>query len=339
MPTQGAHHENRGPAADLETLAEEILERVGSWCEPLSPVIRFLLQNPGKRLRSRLLCLAAQMIGRPAPRLREAAALVELLHNGSLLHDDVMDHASVRRNRPTVNCLWGDAVAILAGDLLLAGVMDLALKTGHPGVPQAAVHSLADLVAGQMEEIRNHGNLLMGEAEYLTLVAKKTGSLFAFSCRTGAWLTRGTPEQARSLENFGASFGLAFQLMDDLLDYVGRPEHTGKEQGRDLAERKVTLPVLTAFAASPARERKRIRDIFESGNRKSRLRELKAILEAQGGFSYTLWKARASAEEALGFLTLFPPSEPRREMERIARAVPAQIDRPEGLLERALSPL
>jgi len=304
---------------------EEILGRVESRCDSLSPVIHYVFQCPGKRLRSRLLLLAAQTVGVPGPWLPEASALVELLHNGTLLHDDVMDRASVRRNRPTVNRLWGDAVAILAGDFLLAAVMDLALKTGHPAIPRAAVDTLMELVAGQMEEIRHQGNLLLGEAPYFQVIRKKTASLFAFSCRIGAWLSRASAEQSRSLEEFGRAFGLAFQLVDDLLDYVGQPEHTGKEPGRDLAEGKVTLPLLTAFARGSLAEREKMRDLFSSTRRQARLAEFSAIIEARGGFSHTMQKARACTREALGFLARFSPSEARREMEEIACSVADQV--------------
>jgi len=200
-------------------------------------------------------------------------------------------------------------------------VMDLALKTGHPDVPPAAVHCLAELVAGQMEELKNHGNLSLSESQYLGILRKKTGCLFAFSCRLGATLAQGNHDQTRTVEDFGYSFGTAFQLVDDLLDYLGSREQTGKEPGLDFCEGKVTLPVLVAFKRGSPEEKARIRRIFESGQKRSRLSEFTAILHGLGGFSYTLAKARAYVTQAIGLLAAFPSSVARFDLEQTACTV------------------
>ncbi len=298
--------------------ADAILRRIHPPSHGLYPVVRFVFQGGGKRLRPRLLYLSARLLGDPKPHLAEAATLVETLHNGTLLHDDVMDRARVRRNRPTANRLWGDGVAILAGDFLLASVMDLALRSGDPSIPPLAVETLIELVDGQMLEIRNQGNLSLEERISLQIVKKKTASLFAMACKLGGLLGRAGTDQILALESFGLQLGIAFQLFDDIQDYSATQARTGKEPGRDLAEAKVTLPVLVAFRRADTKDKKEIRRIFSDPRRKKRLGTLTALVEGYGGFAYTREKARESVENAVSALDLFPPCAEKADMEQAA---------------------
>jgi octaprenyl-diphosphate synthase len=258
------------------------------------------------------------LIGKPVSHLHKGAALVELLHTGTLLHDDVMDRARVRRNRPTVNRLWGESVAVLAGDYLLTSVMDLALRTGHPDIPELAIHTMMEMVSGQMLEIRHHGNLSLREADYMQIIRKKTASLFDTACRLGATLSGGTPEEIRSLGNFGREAGTAFQLMDDLLDYTGKQAHTGKEPGRDLAEGKVTLPVIVAFRKAGSNQRREIRQIFSDPRRLGSLGDLSALVRDLGGFAHTRLRARECVEKASLSLKVFPACTTKSVLEQTA---------------------
>lgn len=296
----------------------EILDRIHPPCQGLHSIIRFVFQSEGKRLRSRLLLLAARLFD-PAPaHLSEAAILVEALHNGTLLHDDVMDRARVRRNRPTVNRLWGDGVAILAGDFLLAAVMDLAVRTENPSVLPLALETLMQLVEGQMMELQNQGNLSLSEPTSMEIARKKTASLFAMACKLGGILAQGEPGPVRALGSFGLHLGIAFQLLDDIHDYTPGRLDTGKEPGRDLAEGKVTLPVLAAFRQAGTRDKKRIRRIFSDPGREDHLRELTLLIEGLGGFAYTLSKALDCVKKSVSALDILPPSQGKAEIEQAA---------------------
>ncbi len=297
---------------------EAILDRIHSPCRGLQPVIRFVFQSEGKRLRPRLLCLSARLFEHASPHLAEAATLVEALHNGTLLHDDVMDRARIRRNRPTVNRLWGNGVAVLAGDFLLAAVMDLALRTGNASIPPLAVETLMELVEGQMMELQNLGNLRLSERTGLQIIRKKTASLFGMACRLGGLLGCAAPERLRALETFGLQVGTAFQLLDDVRDYLSDQTRTGKEPGRDLAEGKVTLPVLVAFRQADPRDKMRIRQIFSDPGRALCLREITNLVESHGGFSYTLRKAEGYVRKAVSVLRLLPPCGQRADIEQAA---------------------
>ncbi len=310
--------ESSRPIAVPALTTNEILDRIHPPCHGLHPVIRFVFQSEGKRLRPRLLCLSARLFSDSTPHLAEASTLVEALHNGTLLHDDVMDRARVRRHRPTVNRLWGDGVAILAGDFLLASVMDLALRTGNASIPPLAVETLIQLVEGQMMELQNQGDLTLTERTGMQIIEKKTASLFAMACKLGCLLGRGNPEQVLALESFGLQLGIAYQLLDDIQDYISNQTHTGKEPGRDLAEGKVTLPVLVAFRQAATKDKKRIRQIFSDSQREKCLRELTTLVENHGGFSYTRREAEECVEKAVSALHLVPACEERADIEQAA---------------------
>ena len=297
---------------------KEILDRIHPPCHGLHPVIRFVFHSEGKRIRPYLLYLSSRLFSSTTPHIAEAATLVEALHNGTLLHDDVMDRARVRRNRPTVNRLWGNGVAILAGDFLLAAAMDLALKTENSSILPLAVETLFQLVEGQMLELQHQGNLSLSERSSIQITKKKTASLFAMACTLGGVLADGDPDQIRALESFGLHVGLAFQLLDDIQDYTSCRTNTGKDPGRDLAEGKVTLPVLVAFQQADTQGKKRIRQIFSDPQRIRCLQELTGFVEDHDGFSYTHRKARDCLERAICSLDVIPASEEKDDIERAA---------------------
>jgi len=321
MLIQNECTESSLPTVSSSLTTQEIFSRIHPPCHGLHPIIRFVFQSEGKRLRPRLFYLSARLFNGPTPHLAEAATLIEALHNGTLLHDDVMDRARVRRNRPTVNRLWGDSVAILAGDFLLATVMDLALRTRHASILPLAVETLIQLVEGQMMELQNQGNLSLSEPTSMQIIKKKTASLFAMACKLGGVLARAEPEQVRALESFGLYLGIAFQLLDDVQDYMSPQAHTGKEPGRDLAEAKVTLPVLAAFRQADTKSKKRIRQIFSDSQRGKHLKELTLLLQDLGGFSYVFEKTVHYVEKAVCALDILPSCEEKTELEQTARRI------------------
>ena len=196
--------------------------------------------------------------------------------------------------------------------------MDLALRSGDPSIPPLAVQTLVQLVEGQMMEIQNEGNLSLDERTSIQIVKKKTASLFAMACKLGGLLGRAGPDEILALESFGLQLGIAFQLFDDIQDYAATLACTGKEPGRDLAEGKVTLPVLVAFRRADTKDKKEIRRIFTDPHRKKHLRELAALVEGYGGFAYARQKAEESVENAVSALDVFPPCEEKCDIEQAA---------------------
>lgn len=291
-------------------------------CDGLMPVVAYALEQPGKRFRSALLYGSASLVGRPSgPPLALAAALVELLHNGTLLHDDVMDHARVRRHRPSVNVLWGDAMAILAGDFLLAAVMRIAYQTGNPTIPILTLETLLELVRGQALEIRNHENWELSEPNYLEIAEKKTASLIRAACIMGGLMAEGSSQEVSALGRFGRSVGMAFQILDDLRDYTDSAQALGKEPGKDFVEGKATLPLLAGLRSAKGEDAAKIRSLLARPRHAGRLQEIRTLLERLGAFRYTLDRARQYAAEAVGFLRMFEDSPARRLLEKGALSI------------------
>ena len=183
------------------------------------------------------------------------------------------------------------------------------------------METLIQLVEGQMLELQNQGNLSMSEPTSMQIIKKKTASLFAMACKLGGILAHGEPDQVRALESFGLHLGTAFQLLDDIQGYTSTQAHMGKEPGRDLAEAKVTLPVLAAFRNADTKSTKRIHHIFSDSQRSNHFQELTLLLQDLGGFSYVLQRAIHYVDEAACALDIFPSCDEKVELEQTARRI------------------
>jgi heptaprenyl diphosphate synthase len=229
---------------DLLRVEQLLLETAGSSLHPLvSESSTHLIRAGGKRLRPSLV-LVCSRAGEPGRRETDlAAAAVELIHLATLYHDDVIDETETRRGAPTVHSKWGVEVAVLAGDYLFAHGSALGAKAGHD-VPSILALAVADVCEGQIVETAALSEPRRGVDHYMKTIAGKTGSLFRASCEMGATTSDASPEARASLADYGRNLGLAFQIVDDLLDLVGDPSVTGKIPGTDLKEGVFTLPVL-----------------------------------------------------------------------------------------------
>jgi geranylgeranyl diphosphate synthase, type I len=259
----------------------------------------------GKAVRPALALLSAEAAGAPTAAGLPGAVAVELVHNFSLLHDDLMDGDTERRHRPTVWARWGAASAILTGDAMLALASEVLLEAPTPHAARAA-HLLAttvrELVRGQAEDVGFESRADVGVEECLAMAAGKTGSLLATSASIGAVLAGAPAGLAAALHTFGAELGAAFQLVDDLLGIWGDPERTGKPAGSDLRQRKKTLPVVAALA-SGADEAIELRGLLSDGHLdEAQVERAVALVEACGARSWTANRAKAHMDTALGAL-------------------------------------
>jgi len=248
--------------------------------------------------------------------LRQAGRLAiafEYLHTASLLHDDVIDHALLRRGAETANKIWGMEPVILAGDYLHARAMTLAGTAGGPEIMALIGEATAAMVESEFIQMANARELLSDEAGYFKVLAGKTAALIAAACETGAALAQGNPEQRRALRVYGANLGLAFQIVDDLLDYLGDPAKTGKAVGNDFQEGKMTLPLLKALARAGSEDREVLLALLRSrpeDRRESFARGLGLIGKYQG-FVLAREKAEELIRQALAGLEIFAPSPAR----------------------------
>ncbi len=211
-----------------------------------------LLEAGGKRLRPLLTLLAARAVGGDEGQAVGCAVAAELVHNATLLHDDVIDDGDMRRGLPAARVVYGNTLSVLAGDLLMVTALREAQATGPAEASADLLKAVTDMVEGEVLQLRHRNRFTMDRATYERIIILKTATLFAWCTRTGARAGKGRSEEVAALEKFGHHLGVAFQIRDDMLDLVGDPLRTGKPLGADLGEGKLTLPVLLAIERQPA---------------------------------------------------------------------------------------
>jgi len=284
----------------------------------VSEAARRALSGRGKRLRPTMLLLAAECAGGATETSVALAGVVEVVHAASLVHDDVVDGADARRGEPSANTRWGSKVAVLLGDYLVARALEL-IPAGERErwVPELA-RVAERMCVGQMREVRAAGRLL-DEAEYLEIVREKTGSLFGFCGRAGA-ATGGRPEEAADgLEAFGERFGVAFQLADDILDLVGSEGRSGKPEARDLAEGKLTLPLILAAESGGSETREQLAELARwEGTPLEAARAAREVVEAAGAVDAAWGRVEELLGSARERLAGVPESEAKRALMALA---------------------
>ncbi len=237
---------------DMAVVERELARSRRVGVSPATESATHLLEGGGKRVRPLTVLLSAACFGPPPQAARDLAVVAELIHLATLLHDDVVDDGQERRGREAPRRLWGNAVSVLAGDLLLTHALERTAAVAPHAVLLDLFATLRRLVDGEVVQLRGRTRLEPREEVYFRIVEDKTASLFVWAARAGASVAGAPPEQVETLGHFGAHVGMAFQLVDDVLDYDGDPLATGKTLLADLAEGKLTLPLIRALAAVPS---------------------------------------------------------------------------------------
>ena len=286
-------------------------------------VAGYLLASGGKRVRPLLVGLCCRLCGAGiTPETLDAAAAVELIHTASLLHDDVVDGASLRRGAPSANVKWGNDAAVLVGDFLFARAFTMLNRTKHPDIPRifsAAVESMAE---GEVMQLGVGGVSSPGIERYLQIVYRKTAVLMAAACRCGAILGGGGREWESALESFGRELGMAFQFVDDILDYRANPACSGKNGGSDLRDGKVTLPLLYALDAGSDAERQDMLAIVARREKSAAaFQQVLKFIESRGGFERAREAARSRIALACRNLEQFEASEAREALADLAHSL------------------
>ncbi len=315
---------------DLEIVAAKVRELASAAAPPLGEAATALADRSGKLVRPALLLLSARF-GPPAPpardfrrktRLLAAATSLELLHLASLTHDDILDGSSVRRGGPSVWGRWGTAVAILTGDHLYGKAVGQMALAGRRA-SRSLCRVIDALLAGQALELRASGRKL-GRRAYLTLASAKTAVFCAEACGLGATLAGAGRETAAALRAFGTSLGQAYQLVDDLLDWTGDPDRTGKPLHLDLPRGHLNLPVIIALERRPARVGRAVATLRQAPGPQTRpatLAELLALLRECGALEETARLARLKTLRAVARLSVLPMNPARRSLEALALAL------------------
>ncbi len=303
-------------APAMKDVEREIERLITTPVKLVADIAGHVLGAGGKRLRPALTLLSAQMCGddadEPAARAVTCAALVELTHTTTLLHDDVVDGATMRRGKPAANLVWGNETSVLVGDYLFAQVFVTASKRGIAELMHPLAHATAQMCAGELLETQMRGFWEMSERQYLDIVALKTGALTECSCRMGALAVDASEAQAEALGTFGRSIGVAFQIVDDVFDVVLEEEQVGKPVGNDLREGAITLPMLRTLELSPYSEEFRAILGKEEKTDEDVARAIEIMRDGDGALS-SMQTARGYVEAAKSVLANFPNG-PAKEM-------------------------
>lgn len=274
---------------DLRVLVEEFFRSSFSTDNPIiTEAVRRMLAAGGKRLRPRITLLAAEAMGANAADFLPLASYMELIHVATLIHDDVVDNAPTRRGVNATAVDFGNRVSVLAGDYLFAWIFkNVTADFPHP-IPHILSSTLADITDGEVLQLSALENVDLGMADYIEIVVKKTATLFAASAECGAIMGGGAPLKVKALRDFGLHYGIAFQMLDDLLDMVADEAALGKPVGNDLRERKVTIPLILALEDADSEFRGRVERFYDDGEAdREAIAALVTEIGAHGGFTKT----------------------------------------------------
>ncbi len=280
----------------------------------IGELVSYVLSTRGKLVRPALTCLSAEAIGGGETERLYIAGTVELIHIASLIHDDIIDAADVRRGTPTVNVQWGNQIAVLLGDLLFARAFDLISRVRHPQVAPAVAEAAVRMSQAEIKQIEHASEPHSDEGIYLDIIEGKTAALFAAACRAGGLVAGATAAQATALAEFGQAWGMSFQITDDALDLTSRTEELGKPIGSDIQGGKVTLPVIHALRSASAADRAAMLRLLQTPSPDGKMEEVRLLLGRYGGIDYALDVARGYAEGAAAALGTLPPSAARQSL-------------------------
>ncbi|MFG6160661.1 octaprenyl diphosphate synthase [Halomonas sp. 1390] len=305
-------------ADDFAAVNRTILDQLASRVPLVETIGQYIIESGGKRLRPLLVLLAARSLGYEGGKHVTLATLVEFMHTSTLLHDDVVDESHMRRGKATANDSWGNAPSVLVGDFLYSRSFQMMVEVGSMRVMEVLSQATCTIAEGEVQQLTNVGNPDTDEAAYFETIQGKTAMLFEAASHSGALLAGATPEQEAALQHYGRYLGLAFQLIDDLLDYQGDAEAMGKNVGDDLAEGKPTLPLIQAMVVGTPEQRQLVRRAIRQGGL-DHLDEVLAIVRDTGALEYTRARAEEMADKALEQLDALPDSPYRDSMARLAR--------------------
>ena len=307
---------------DLQRVEKEIsLETVAS-VEVVTQIGQYLQESGGKRLRPTLLLLASKLIGDGGESAIHLGAVVEIIHAATLVHDDVIDDARTRRGRPSANAQWGNHTSVLAGDWLYMEAFQVALRERNFHVLDLLIGLTQMMVEGELLQLERIGRIAVTEADCMELVDRKTACLFSVCAKLGALVSGADSQTEERLGDYAWNLGMAFQLVDDLLDFTSRETVLGKPVGNDLREGKVTLPLVYALEQASVEERRRVETILRDRNYdRVPFSQILAMVERYQGIARVKERAQAFTEKARGIIGEFPESPYQRALYSVTELI------------------
>lgn len=313
-------------ADDLREVERAFRDHLKSDVPLIGEIGTYLLGSGGKRLRPLALLLSARTFGPLQGKSRERAILlasiVEFIHTATLLHDDVVDNAALRRGSASANAVWGNEASVLVGDFIFSKSFHLMVEDGDIRILRVLSNATTQMAEGEVAQLLHASDVDLSEEQYVAVVIGKTAILLAAACQSGAILGGAVPAAERALAEFGLKVGIAFQLMDDYLDYVSREVDLGKQVGKDLREGMITLPLLHALRRCTPAERARIAAVLEADEvADPEVHEVIDLVARYGGPAYTRQRAEGIVADAKRTLAELPPSPAREALAAVAEYV------------------
>jgi octaprenyl-diphosphate synthase len=293
---------------DSKAVDALIVRRLRSDVVLINQIGHYIVGSGGKRLRPLSVLLAARACGYTGTRHIDLAAVIEFIHTATLLHDDVVDSSELRRNQETANVVWGNEASVLVGDFLYSRAFEMMVEVGNMRVMEILAHATNRIAEGEVLQLLNTKDPDTDESRYMEVIVRKTATLFEAATRLGAVLADSPAPVEQAMADYGRNLGIAFQLIDDALDYGTDSAEIGKNVGDDLDEGKPTLPVLRAMQVGTPEQRRLLRDAIENGGRE-RIDDVMGVIASTDAITYTAQLAQDYAKRAQEALDLLPPSE------------------------------
>jgi len=301
----------------MTAVDQEILQQLNSDVVLINQIGFHIVSSGGKRLRPMLVALTAHALGYQGTQHTTLAAVIEFIHTATLLHDDVVDESDMRRGDDTANAIWGNAASVLVGDFLYSRAFEMMVGVNNMRVMDILSHTTNAIAEGEVLQLLNINNPDTSEAQYLEVIRRKTAKLFEAATQLGAVLTGEDSKTEAALATYGLHLGNAFQIMDDMLDYMADAEQLGKNLGDDLAEGKPTLPLIHAMCHGTDEQANFIKDAIKNGNREA-YADILAIIKSTGSLDYTAEFAKKEALLAIDALSNIADNEHKKAMQELA---------------------
>jgi len=311
-------------APELDALEKSIEEALQCDTPLIDSICSYLKEGRGKRIRPTVLFLAAKSAGSPNGNLIPAGLAVELIHTATLIHDDILDEHVFRRGRPTVYARWGGKVATIIGDFLYTKAFSRLADEGLFELMGILAKVTNTICVGEINQLEQRLNLHMSEEGYIDVIMKKTASLFSASCECGAILGGEKNGHRKLYSGFGENVGVAFQITDDIFDYIGDEKDIGKPVASDFSDGRITLPFITAFRNAPEEARGRVRELLLTDFEKTSWSEIVSFVQNYGGVEYSIKRARDFGSKAKEYLEAVSPS---AERDALSEAVDYVVER------------
>ena len=307
---------------DLEKVEREFGRHLQSQVDLIPRIGKYIQTSGGKRVRPAVLLMAARLCGYSGERAVLYASVVEFIHTATLVHDDIIDDSELRRGRLAAHSQWGNDITVLLGDFLYIKSMSLALTQDSLDIIRLLCDVTLRMIEGELYQLTKNGDVRISEDEHFDIIRRKTAYLFSGCAQIGGMLGTATPDQVRALREYGFKLGVAFQLMDDLLDFTGDTAALGKPVGGDLREGKLTLPVIRLMRAGDPDARALVTEIVRDRSvTLDRWAELCRLLAEHGALDFATERANEFAESARQHMEAFPPSPERDALVALAEYV------------------